>query len=118
MNANKSKTEEQLALFYKALGHPARLQILNTMVNCQPCSCKDFVNALPWSQSTISEHLNKLKKAGLISFTTKGVDPEYSLNQKKFEHYLKLHYQYTQKQVASFFQPPVLYTKLNYNDIK
>jgi ArsR family transcriptional regulator, arsenate/arsenite/antimonite-responsive transcriptional repressor len=103
----KTSTEKQLAIFYKALGHPARLQILNTMVNGQPCNCKDFVKTLPWSQPTISEHLNKLRKAGLILLTTKGITSEYTLNQQKFEQYLQLHYQFTQKQVASFFKPNV-----------
>jgi len=76
----------KLAALYKALGHPARLQILTKLSVCEPCLCKDFVNDLKWSQATISEHLKKLRKAGLISFNSKGPASLYRLNNKNELH--------------------------------
>ena len=57
----------KLAAFYKALSHPARLEILAKLLITETCICKNFVDELKWAQPTISEHLNKLKKVELIS---------------------------------------------------
>ncbi len=57
---------EQLASYAKALGHPARVQILRILLRRQACVCGDIVDQLPLAQSTVSQHLKQLKAAGLI----------------------------------------------------
>ncbi len=57
--------EVQLATIAKALAHPARIAILKILSNGQ-CVCGEIVEELPLSQSTVSQHLAELKKAGLI----------------------------------------------------
>ncbi|MCE3227147.1 MAG: regulatory protein ArsR [Bacteroidetes bacterium] len=91
------KPSEKLAVFYKALGHPARLQIVQKLLVIDSCLCKDFVTEFKWAQPTVSEHLNKLKKAGLVSHTIKGVTSEYSLNKEKYREFLVLQYQVSVK---------------------
>ena len=50
----------------KALGHPARVQILRLLVRREACICGDIVDELPLAQSTVSQHLKVLKDAGLV----------------------------------------------------
>jgi ArsR family transcriptional regulator len=56
----------ELALLAKAVGHPARVQILRLLVRRETCICGDIVDELPLAQSTVSQHLKVLKEAGLI----------------------------------------------------
>ncbi|MDP2316436.1 MAG: metalloregulator ArsR/SmtB family transcription factor [Pseudomonadota bacterium] len=58
--------DEELAALAKALGHPARVQIVRLLVRRTSCVCGDIVEELPLAQSTVSQHLKVLKEAGLI----------------------------------------------------
>ena len=58
--------DEELALLTKAVGHPARVQILRLLSRRTACVCGDIVDELPLAQSTVSQHLKVLKEAGLI----------------------------------------------------
>jgi DNA-binding transcriptional ArsR family regulator len=58
--------DDELALLTKALGHPARVQIMRLLVRREACVCGDIVDELPLAQSTVSQHLKVLKEAGLI----------------------------------------------------
>ncbi len=58
--------DDELAMLAKALGHPARVQILRLLVRKEACMCGDIVDELPLAQSTVSQHLKVLKTAGLI----------------------------------------------------
>ena len=58
--------DEELALLAKAVGHPARVQILRLLVRREACICGDIVDELPLAQSTVSQHLKVLKEAGLV----------------------------------------------------
>ena len=74
--------EIRLAELAKALGHPARIAILKILLEKNACICGTIVEALPLSQSTVSQHLKELKKAGLVKGDIDGprvcycVDPE------------------------------------------
>jgi ArsR family transcriptional regulator len=58
--------DEELAVLAKAVGHPARVQILRLLVRREACICGDIVDELPLAQSTVSQHLKVLKEAGLV----------------------------------------------------
>lgn len=58
--------DEELAVLCKAVGHPARVQILRLLARTDSCICGDIVDELPLAQSTVSQHLKVLKEAGLI----------------------------------------------------
>lgn len=60
------EADEELAALAKAIGHPARVQILRILVRRTTCVCGDIVDELPLAQSTVSQHLKVLKEAGLI----------------------------------------------------
>jgi len=60
------EADEELAILAKALGHPARVQIMRLLLRRNACICGDIVDELPLAQSTVSQHLKVLKEAGLI----------------------------------------------------
>jgi ArsR family transcriptional regulator len=66
----------------KALGHPARVAILKILAARDTCFCGDITEILPLAQSTVSQHLKALKKAGLIQGSVEGVRTCYCLNQE------------------------------------
>jgi DNA-binding transcriptional ArsR family regulator len=75
-------TDEQnrLAIMLKALAHPARIAILQQIINTNACICGDLVDELGLAQATISQHLKELKSAGLIKGTIEGVSVCYCIN--------------------------------------
>ena len=58
--------QQQTAAIAKALGHPARVAIMQLLAQRAACVCGELVLALPLSQSTVSQHLKELKAAGLV----------------------------------------------------
>lgn len=76
--------QNKVASITKALGHPARIAILEHLSKVQGCICGDLVDVLPLSQSTISQHLKELRKAGLIQGEIEGVKTCYCINQKNW----------------------------------
>ena len=76
MGASKSEhfsdEQNQIASLAKALGHPARVAIIEYLLKVDSCICGDIVNELPLSQPTVSQHLRELKSAGLIKGNIEG----------------------------------------------
>ena len=60
--------QETFAGLCKALGHPARVKIVTYLDQVEGCICGKIVDMLPLAQSTVSQHLKQLKKAGLITW--------------------------------------------------
>ena len=75
-------TEEQnrMAVMLKAIAHPARIAILQQIIQAKACICGDLVDELGLAQATISQHLRELKNAGLIQGTIEGVSVCYCIN--------------------------------------
>jgi ArsR family transcriptional regulator len=86
-----TKTEEftvkqnKIARYMKALGHPARIAILEVLIKKEDCMCGDIVDELPLSQSTVSQHLKELKEAGLIKGNIDGAKVCYCIDEKEWE---------------------------------
>src|SRR6476469_9476822 len=77
--------ENRLARYAKALGHPARIAILQFLAKKQSCVCGDIVEELPLSQSTVSQHLKELKEAGLIKGEIDGAKVCYCIDEKEWK---------------------------------
>ncbi len=73
--------QNQLALLAKALGHPARIAIIDYLLKVDACICGDIVNELPLAQPTVSQHLKELKNAGLIQGNIEGNAICYCINE-------------------------------------
>jgi ArsR family transcriptional regulator len=72
--------EVRIAELGKALSHPARVAIIKLLTERQACICGDIVDRLPLSQSTVSQHLKELKKAGFIDGEVDGPRVCYCIN--------------------------------------
>jgi len=77
-----TKRQNRMAQLAKALGHPARIAIIEVLVKKQSCICGDIVDELPLSQATISQHLKELKEIGLIKGEIEGRKSCYCINEK------------------------------------
>lgn len=77
-----TKLQNDLASLAKALGHPARVAILQFLIKKNACVCGDIVEELPLSQSTVSQHLKELKKVGLIKGDIDGPSVCYCIDEK------------------------------------
>jgi ArsR family transcriptional regulator len=66
----------------KALAHPVRLQIVQTLSNIGDASCIDFTREAALAQSTISEHLRVLKEVGLIKQCGPGPRSGYCIDKQ------------------------------------
>lgn len=69
--AKKQKPEfdskaEEYSNKAKALGHPARILILLSLQDNNHQTCKELVAQLPFTQSTVSQHLYALVSAGFL----------------------------------------------------
>lgn len=64
--------QNQIATIAKALGHPARIAIIEYLLKVNECICGDIVNELPLAQPTVSQHLKELKNAGVIKGNIEG----------------------------------------------
>ncbi len=81
--------QNELANVLKALGHPARVAIVEYLIQHKQCICGDIVNELPLSQATISQHLRELKQVGIIQGNIEGNSICYCLNPQVFEQITK-----------------------------
>jgi DNA-binding transcriptional ArsR family regulator len=85
-----TKTQNDLAVMTKALGHPARIAILQFLIKKKSCVCGDIVDELPLSQSTVSQHLKELKNAGLIKGDIDGPSVCYCIDEKAWNRAKKM----------------------------
>jgi DNA-binding transcriptional ArsR family regulator len=79
---NFNTTQNRTARLAKALGHPARIAILEVLLKRSTCICGDLVDELPLSQSTISQHLRELKEVGIIKGEIEGTTVCYCIDEK------------------------------------
>lgn len=75
-------TEKQnhLAMMAKALGHPARIAIIEHLLKTNTCITNDFVEEFGLAQATISQHLKELKALGIIQGNVEGTSMCYCIN--------------------------------------
>lgn len=80
-----SENHQKLARFAKALGHPARVMIVELLAQQSCCYSGDIADDLPIARSTLSQHLKELKDAGLIQGEVLPPKIKYCLNQENWQ---------------------------------
>ncbi len=80
-----TEKQNQIATIAKALGHPARIAIIEYLLKVNECICGDIVNELPLAQPTVSQHLKELKNAGLIKGNIEGNAICYCIDELTFD---------------------------------
>lgn len=87
---NFTPAQNKAAKLAKALGHPARIAILEVLLKKNTCICGHLVEELPLSQSTVSQHLRELKDAGLIKGEIEGTSVCYCIDEKVWKDAQKM----------------------------
>ena len=105
MGLTKSEifTDEQnrIANLFKVLGHPARIAILQFIINQKVCICNDLVDELGLAQATISQHLKELKNAGIIQGTIEGKSVCYCIDENKWREVQNLYNEFFNQEVKA-----------------
>lgn len=76
--------QNELAAIAKALGHPARIAIIQHLLKVNSCICGDIVDEVKLAQPTISRHLKELKAVGIIKGTIEGTSVNYCIDAVKW----------------------------------
>src|SRR4030042_2991295 len=82
---NYSKEDIRLASFAKALSHPARIAIIRHLASLETCCFNEISKELPLADSTVSQHLKELKKAGLVQGSIDPPRVKYCINNKNWK---------------------------------
>ncbi|MEQ8548802.1 MAG: metalloregulator ArsR/SmtB family transcription factor [Cyclobacteriaceae bacterium] len=80
-----SDIQNQMAISAKAFSHPARVAIIQYLLNANACINSDLVQELGLAQATISQHLRELKDIGIIQGTIEGSKISYCINPIRWE---------------------------------
>ena len=76
--------EEQIARYMKAMSHPARVAIINFLIDQEYCFFGDIHEILPIAKATVSQHLTELKNAGLIQGEIMPPKVKYCINKENW----------------------------------
>jgi len=87
---NDSESYYKTAELLKVLAHPVRLCIVTGLLKNGGCNVSHMQSCLNEPQSTISQHLQKLKMAGVISGARKGKEINYRVSNKRIESLIKI----------------------------
>jgi DNA-binding transcriptional ArsR family regulator len=79
-----TEDQKKFARYTKAMGHPIRMYILETLSKQTCCYSGDLSEVLPIAKSTLSQHLKELKDAGLIQGEIEAPKIKYCLNKEKW----------------------------------
>jgi ArsR family transcriptional regulator, zinc-responsive transcriptional repressor len=75
-----TEKQNELAKFARVFAHPARIAILEYLIQSNSCINGDLVQELGLAQATISQHLRELKEIGLIKGSIEGVSVNYCID--------------------------------------
>lgn len=79
-----TERQNEIALYAKVFGHPARVVILQHLFKIDTCVCGDLVNEIGLAQPTISQHLKELKHLGLIKGNVEGTRVCYCIDRENW----------------------------------
>ncbi|MFZ5354484.1 MAG: ArsR/SmtB family transcription factor [Bacillota bacterium] len=89
MENNISKFNE-MAEILKALAHPIRLCIVAGLIEKGQCNVSHMQSCMEMPQSTVSQHLQKLRAAGIIEGTRNGLEITYKVKDEKIKKIMKI----------------------------
>ena len=95
-----TRDEIKLAEFAKAFAHPARIVILRHLASLETCCFNEISGELPLADSTVSQHLAELKKAGLVQGNFEPPRIRYCINYDNWKLARKYFKEFTKIKVA------------------
>jgi DNA-binding transcriptional ArsR family regulator len=92
--------QNEISLFAKVLGHPARIAILQHLFKIDSCVCGNLVNEIGLAQPTISQHLKELKHLGLIQGNVEGTSVCYCINIENWTKMKEIMFQFLNQDIS------------------
>lgn len=80
---------DKISEIFKALAHPIRLKIVCGLIKKEECNVSIMVEKLEIPQPTVSQHLNILKNAGVITGYKKGTQVCYKVTNEVVKKIIK-----------------------------
>lgn len=80
-----SESQQEIADYFRVLSNPARIAILQHIIDQKACICSDLVDEIGLAQATISQHLKEIKDAGIIQGSVEGKSICYCINPEKWK---------------------------------
>ena len=96
-----NKKQQRLAGLTKALSHPARIAILEYLSGLNQCVSGDITDEIPLSRTTVSQHLQELKNAGLIKGSVSGTRVYYCIDTDSLEKLKKEMHEFMEDLVSN-----------------
>lgn len=81
---------QNIATIAKTISHPARLAILRYLASTNTCISGDISSEIPLSRTTVSQHLQELKRAGFIHGEIEGTRVCYCICKENVVSALKI----------------------------
>lgn len=78
-NSNREQSYEFAAEKLKSLAHPKRLEILSHLVRLENCNVTALQNVTQLPQPTLSQHLARMQRSGVLERHKQGTEVYYSL---------------------------------------
>jgi len=82
-----TEQQNEFAKLAKALAHPARIAIIEHLIQTNACINGDLVQELGLAQATISQHLRELKEVGIIQGNIEGTSVSYCIDPVNWRTY-------------------------------
>ncbi|MES9666047.1 transcriptional regulator [Bacillus cereus] len=79
----KKEMYEEITEVLKVLAHPVRLSLVEIMITKGPTNVTTMYETLQMPQSTISQHLSKLRAAKIVTGTRKGLEIFYEVTDNR-----------------------------------
>ena len=80
------KELEEVSEVLKAMAHPVRLCMVRGLLQNGKCNVTSMQNRLNLPQSTVSQHIQKLKQAGIIEGERSGLEINYSISEGRVKN--------------------------------
>ncbi|HBH22749.1 MAG TPA: transcriptional regulator [Cytophagales bacterium] len=93
--------QNEVAQIAKVLAHPARVAIIELLLNSNKCITGDIVEEIGLAQATISQHLRELKSVGIIQGTIEGTSVKYCINAERWHEIQKLFHNFFEAYVTN-----------------
>ncbi|MDD2627912.1 MAG: metalloregulator ArsR/SmtB family transcription factor [Clostridia bacterium] len=85
----KYQLYEKKAQILKVLAHPIRLCIVKGLIK-EECNVSSMQGCIKSSQSNISQHLAKLKSAGIVKTEKRGLEVFYYIDDEEIKELIKM----------------------------
>lgn len=95
-----TEQQNEIALFAKVFGHPARVSILQHLFKINSCVCGDLVQEIGLAQPTISQHLKELKQLGLIKGNVEGTSVCYCIDAENWTKMKKVMFDFLDQDIS------------------